>query len=261
MISLRDVSGKRFCRRLTRGLILGLAMGLAAEAMQMIKDSREVHAKARIWISKGWSRLDDASARFAPTVIETIESEEMARRASARVQVLHDGLRPVEVWVEALAEEQVRRGDMFVVTARGTSAEYVPTFLNALLDEMWSFGREVHERHLSTTRRALVQQKHALEALDNQILQARQEKPADGVIAAELERQRRQAREQYDRESSLQYLKEEGHPMVVVDRARLVTVRDRSHAGAIAAAICAALLAGLAGIQRSNPAALTQIVG
>ncbi|OYW73458.1 MAG: hypothetical protein B7Z37_21440 [Verrucomicrobia bacterium 12-59-8] len=77
------------------------------------------------------------------TIIETIESAEMKRRALERVRALNPNLKDKDV--EILAA-QVKGTTMFGVQAVSTDGKYAKIFLDALLDEFIAFRQSVREQ-------------------------------------------------------------------------------------------------------------------
>lgn len=79
---------------------------------------------------------------FYGTIIETIESSEMRRRALDRVRALHPDLKESEVEVQV---SQNRGSAIFNVRAFGIEPKYTRIFLDALLDEFVAFRNQIRE--------------------------------------------------------------------------------------------------------------------
>ncbi|MBN8417274.1 MAG: hypothetical protein J0L73_00005 [Verrucomicrobia bacterium] len=82
-------------------------------------------------------------ADFYGTIIETLESAEMKRRALERVRALNPNLKDKEVEIHAA---QVRGSTVFTVQAVSTDGKYAKVFLDALLDEFIAFRQSVREQ-------------------------------------------------------------------------------------------------------------------
>lgn len=92
---------------------------------------------------------------FYGTIIETIESAEMKRRAMERVRALNPNLKDEEVEISV---SQVPKSAIFVVEARGGSKRYPKVFLDSLLDEFIAFRQAVREQAGGKSLHAFLQQ-------------------------------------------------------------------------------------------------------
>ncbi len=79
---------------------------------------------------------------FYGTIIETVESSEMRRRALDRVRALHPDMKESEVEIEV---SQNNGSAIFNVRATGTEPKYTRVFLDALLDEFLAFRNQIRE--------------------------------------------------------------------------------------------------------------------
>lgn len=79
---------------------------------------------------------------FYGTIIETLESSEMRRRALDRVRALHPDLKETEVEIQV---SQNRGSAIFNVRAFGVEPKYTRIFLDALLDEFIAFRNQIRE--------------------------------------------------------------------------------------------------------------------
>ncbi len=79
---------------------------------------------------------------FYGTIIETIESSEMRRRALDRVRALHPDMKESEVEIQV---SQNRGSAIFNVRAFGIEPKYTRIFLDALLDEFIAFRNQIRE--------------------------------------------------------------------------------------------------------------------
>lgn len=80
---------------------------------------------------------------FYGTIIETIESSEMRRRALDRVRALHPDMKESEVEIQV---SQNRGSAIFNVRAFGTEPKYTKIFLDSLLDEFINFRNQIREQ-------------------------------------------------------------------------------------------------------------------
>ena len=80
---------------------------------------------------------------FYGTIIETIESAEMRRRAKDRVKALHPDLKEPEVEIQVT---QNKGSAIFNVRCLGAEPKYTRTFLDALLDEFIAFRSQIREQ-------------------------------------------------------------------------------------------------------------------
>lgn len=80
---------------------------------------------------------------FYGTIIETIESKEMRRRALDRVRALHPDFKETEVGIQVV---QKKGAAVFEVTATGAGPKHTQTFLDALLDEFIAFRNQIREQ-------------------------------------------------------------------------------------------------------------------
>jgi polysaccharide biosynthesis transport protein len=79
---------------------------------------------------------------FYGTIIETLESAEMRRRALERVRALNPDLKEAQVEIKVT---QNKGSAIFNVAAIGAEPKYTRTFLDALLDEFKSFRDQARE--------------------------------------------------------------------------------------------------------------------
>jgi len=92
---------------------------------------------------------------FYGTIIETIESAEMKRRALERVKVLNPNLKGHDV--EILATQH-KASAIFSVQVRSEDGRYVKVFLDALLDEFIAFRMAIREQTLGKVLQTFLQE-------------------------------------------------------------------------------------------------------
>lgn len=89
---------------------------------------------------------DDSSELLADhygTIIETLESAEMKRRAVERVRALHRELKETDVEVRVA---QTKGSAIFNILVTGREPKFTRIFLDALLDEFMGFRRHLQEQ-------------------------------------------------------------------------------------------------------------------
>lgn len=94
-------------------------------------------------------------ADYYGTIIETIESAEMKRRALERVRALNPSLKDKDVEIHAA---QVKGSTIFGVQAVSTDGKYAKIFLDALLDEFIAFRQFVREQAVGKAVQKFVQE-------------------------------------------------------------------------------------------------------
>jgi len=85
----------------------------------------------------------EQQADFYGTIIETLESAEMNRRALERVRALNPDLKESDVDIRVT---QSKGSTMFNILANGTEPKYTRIFLDALLDEFIAFRTAIREQ-------------------------------------------------------------------------------------------------------------------
>ena len=93
--------------------------------------------------SGGGIQYQDYLQDFYGTIIETIESSEMRRRALDRVRALHPDLKESEVEIQV---SQNKGSAICNIRAIGAEPKYTRVFLDALLDEFVAFRNLIRER-------------------------------------------------------------------------------------------------------------------
>lgn len=93
-------------------------------------------------------------ADFYGTIIETIESAEMHRRALDRVRALHPNLEETKVEIQVTRNEG---SAIFNVRASGREPQFTRIFLDALLDEFIAFRNQIREQQRNKALTALAE--------------------------------------------------------------------------------------------------------
>lgn len=92
---------------------------------------------------------------FYGTIIETLESSEMKRRALNRVQALQPNLKKSEVDIRVV---QAKGSAIFNVLATGEDPKFTRTFLDSLLDEFIAFRQSIREQGAGMTLQTLLKE-------------------------------------------------------------------------------------------------------
>jgi|APTNR8051073442_1049403.scaffolds.fasta_scaffold06195_2 ElaB/YqjD/DUF883 family membrane-anchored ribosome-binding protein len=133
-------------------IAIGAALGLLYQGFQLLTVP-QLHCVAKLVASPVFGAFkpeDDGVSdfstvtTFAATLVETLESAEIQRRARERVRALNPELAEPDVRINAA---QFKGSAIFNVVASGTDGIYVRTYLNALLDEFIAFQHVIRSQH------------------------------------------------------------------------------------------------------------------
>lgn len=131
----------------------------------------------------------EQQADFYGTIIETLESAEMHRRALERVRALNPGLKDSDVDIRVA---QTKGSAIFNILATGPEPKYTRIFLDALLDEFISFRQSIREQAqgkvLQRFLQEVVSKQKAMEDSMEKLEKARARGPATISIKSDLER-------------------------------------------------------------------------
>ncbi|MBK8039222.1 MAG: hypothetical protein IPK22_19120 [Verrucomicrobiaceae bacterium] len=152
--------------------ILGLALAVLVATTFEFKPKKPVFrsiaklvAGGRM-VANGDTRWQEQNQDFYGTIIETIESAEMQRKARERVNALHPDLRKSAHEVE-IRVAQTKGSAIFNILATGDDPKYPKIFLDALLDEFIAFRQTIREQSqgivLSTFLREVVNKQKVME--------------------------------------------------------------------------------------------------
>lgn len=118
-------------------ILIGAVVAVYFQAQIITGRAREYISLAKVVASAPGTGFPASTVEdFYGTIIETLESAEMRRRALDRVRVLHPELKERDVRVTV---RQLKGSSIFNITARGDEPKYTRTHLNALLDEFMAF--------------------------------------------------------------------------------------------------------------------------
>ncbi len=165
-------------------VILGASSGVYLSALritgkpQVFRSLAKLVAGGRVVPSNDGK--SEALTDFYGTIIETIESAEMKRKASERVRALNPELKESDVQIRVA---QTKGTGIINILATGSGPKYTQIFLNSLLDEFIAFRQAIREqaqgRVLSTFLQEVVNKQKAME-------EARDEMEAAGRDATSI---------------------------------------------------------------------------
>ena len=130
--------------------ILGASAGVAIQALRITGRPSEFRSLAKLVAGFGPGGTD-IGWRESPredlygTIIETIESAEMTRRALERVRALHPELRDGDVDIRVA---QTKGSAILYILATGNEPKYTRIFLDSLLDEFMAFRQAAFDQRI-----------------------------------------------------------------------------------------------------------------
>jgi uncharacterized protein involved in exopolysaccharide biosynthesis len=127
---------------------VGTLLGTSLTALRITAKPQVFRSLAKV--VTGGRLQDGAEARwleqhqdFCGTIVETLESAEMNRKARERVHSLHPDLKVSDVEITA---RQSKGSLIFYILATGSEPKYTQIFLNALLDEYMAHQQIIREQ-------------------------------------------------------------------------------------------------------------------
>lgn len=132
-------------------LLLTASIGVCVQALRITGQAdtytslAKLVAGGRIVSSEGAVNWQEQLTDFYGTIIETLESAEMKKRAMARVHALHPDLKDSNVDIRVA---QTKGSAIFNVFAIGSEPKFTKIFLDALLDEFIAFRQQIREQGL-----------------------------------------------------------------------------------------------------------------
>ena len=132
-------------------LLLTASIGVCIMALRITSkpDTYQSLAKlvagGRIVAQEGNVGWQEQLTDFYGTIIETLESAEMKKRALARVHALHPDLKDTNVEIRVA---QTKGSAIFNVFAVGSEKTFTKIFLDAMLDEFVAFRQQIREQGL-----------------------------------------------------------------------------------------------------------------
>jgi succinoglycan biosynthesis transport protein ExoP len=129
-------------------LLLTASIGVCVQALTITGKPQVFRSLAKL-VAGGKMVLDnqvtwhEQLTDFYGTIIETIESAEMVRKARERVHALHPDLKDSDVDIKVV---QTKGSAIFNILATGSEPKYTQIFLNSLLDEFIAFRQSIREQ-------------------------------------------------------------------------------------------------------------------
>lgn len=125
---------------------IGAAVGIAVQTLRLAIRSQEYHSLAVV-VATNWPQAEDsyvaAAEDHARVIIEVLESSEMRRRALERVRALNP--EPKETKLE-FRVAQAKGSAVFNILATGREPKFTRVYLDALLDEVMAWQKEMAGR-------------------------------------------------------------------------------------------------------------------
>ncbi len=127
---------------------IGASVGTSLQALRITGRPQEFCSIAKLVGGAQIASNDSVSWReqqedFYGTIIETMESAEMKRRAMERVRALNPELKDCDVAIRAF---RTKGSAIFNILATGPEPKYTKIFLDALLDEFIAFRQSIREQ-------------------------------------------------------------------------------------------------------------------
>lgn len=131
-------------------LLLTASIGICVMAISITGKPVEYKSLAKLvaggrMVAQGDLNWQETMQDFYGTIIETLESAEMKRRALSRVNALHPDLKESDVDIKVA---QTKGSAIFNVFAIGSEPRYTRIFLDSMLDEFVAFRQQIREQGL-----------------------------------------------------------------------------------------------------------------
>ena len=129
-------------------LLLTASIGVCVQALRITGRPQEFRSLAKL-VAVGQMVFNDSvtwreqQADFYGTIIETVESAEMKRRALERVRALNPDVKDSDVEIRVA---QTKGSAIFNILATGSEPKYTRIFLDSLLDEFIAFRQSIREQ-------------------------------------------------------------------------------------------------------------------
>jgi len=129
-------------------LLLTASIGVCVQALRITGRPQEFRSLAKLVAGGSLQSNNDYTWReqqqdFYGTIIETVESADMRRRALERVRALHPDLKDSDVEIRVA---QTKGSAIFNIVATGAEPKYTKIFLDALLEEFIAFRQSIREQ-------------------------------------------------------------------------------------------------------------------
>lgn len=127
--------------------VLGASVGVCFQALRITGKPQEFRSLAKIVSARGMlgDKGDNTTslADHYGTIIETLESAEIKRRALERVRALNPELKETDVEIRVA---QTKGSAIFNILVTGREPKFTRIYLDALLDEFMAFRQHLQEQ-------------------------------------------------------------------------------------------------------------------
>lgn len=129
-------------------LLLTASIGVCVQALRITGRPQEFRSLAKLvageqMVISDLVKWEQMRQDFYGTIIETVESAEMKRRALERVRALNPDLKDSDVEIRVA---QTKGSAIFNILATGSEPKYTKIFLDSLLDEFIAFRQSIREQ-------------------------------------------------------------------------------------------------------------------
>ncbi|TDU72842.1 capsular exopolysaccharide synthesis family protein [Prosthecobacter fusiformis] len=131
-------------------LLLTASIGVCIAALNIMNQPVNYTSLAKLvaggrMVAQGDLNWQETMQDFYGTIIETLESADLKKRALTRIQALHPEMKDSEVEIRV---SQTRGSAIFNVFAIGPEQKYTQIFLESLLEEFVNFRQQIREQGL-----------------------------------------------------------------------------------------------------------------
>lgn len=176
------------------GAVAGTLLQTVLAERRIVDKPQEFRSQAKL-VAGGQMALNDSlnwkeqQQDFYGTIIETVDSEEMSRRARERIRALNPDMQESDV---AIRVAQTKGSAIFTILATGSDPKYTRVFLDALLDEFIAFRQNIREQAqgkvLQTFLQEVVSKQKSMEDSLEKFVKARGQGSDTLSVRSDLER-------------------------------------------------------------------------
>ena len=174
-------------------VILGASIGVCVQAVKITGKKPQYISIAKL-VATGQMEVGTSGTRrdflqdFYGTIIETLGSSEMRRRALDRLRALHPDLKESEITIKVT---QNKGSSIFHVRAFGSEPKYTRYFLDSLLDEFMAYRNQIKGQNrnmaLTTLHEDVIRREKTLKEKQEKLTRFKAENNVT-LLAGELER-------------------------------------------------------------------------
>jgi hypothetical protein len=154
-------------------VLFGVSLGTSIQAWRTLEKPREFVSVAKLVSTIELEPYFDGTYLKEPrlyiSVIEILESEEMARRTKKRMSVQHPNLAQNSIKIEAT---RLQKSFIYQINATGTDPKFTKYALDSLIDEFLNLSEEVRKKMGSSGNGMIILERasSAVEPLKNWII-------------------------------------------------------------------------------------------